>query len=144
MATTAAASSTALFTSAGLASGLDTNAIVDALAKVESLPIDAIKAQETAMNAQISTLGDLASKLAALGTAATSLGTTGPVALTTQSSNTSFSAIASTGAIAGDYDVQVSTLASAAKGRSQAYSGVDAPVIGGSFHFSINGVATDL
>ncbi len=135
---------TALFTSSGLSSGLDTNAIVDALARVEALPIDGIKATETAMKSQISTLGTLASKLAALQTAAKNLGTSGPVAITVQSSNTSFSAVAATGALAGAYDVQVQSLAAAAKGRSQAYGAVDAPVIGGAFHFSINGKSTDL
>ena len=80
-ATTASSSSSSssspVFTVGGLASGLDTNSIVDKLVAIESLPITQNQAQQSALTVQISSIGDLVSKIKALSTAATNLSTGG-------------------------------------------------------------------
>ena len=50
----------------GLASGLDTNSIIDSLVQLQSAPIAALQKRQGGVKSQVSLLGDLASKLAAL------------------------------------------------------------------------------
>ena len=54
---------TPIFTAGGLASGLDTNTIVDKLVALESAPITKNSALQAALNVQISSIGDLTSKI---------------------------------------------------------------------------------
>ena len=67
----------ATFRAGGLASGLDTNTIVDELVKLQRRPIDLLKQKQSGLKVQVSTLGDLLSKLNALDTAAKALSETG-------------------------------------------------------------------
>ena len=52
------------FRAGGLASGLDTNSIIDQLVSIESTPLSLLRKRQTGIRTQISTLGDLASRLA--------------------------------------------------------------------------------
>src|SRR5438105_15658237 len=108
------------FSAGGLASGLDTQTIIEGFVKIESMPLTGLRTAQLAVKAQISVLGDLASRLSALDTAAQSIGTGGLLGITLQSHPTTFSAQASSTAQVGSFDVQVRALASAAKARSQA------------------------
>ena len=57
------------FNSGGLASGIDTNSIVDTLTKLESRPLELLQTRQAALKTQVSLLGDLSSRMNALKTA---------------------------------------------------------------------------
>lgn len=113
------------FSVGGLATGMDTQSMIDKLVELESRPLTILQQRQAAFKSQVSALGDLASKLGALRTAANNLGTGGALALTATSTNTAFSAVPGSSATAGTYDLQVSALASTAKWRSNAVSSTD-------------------
>ncbi|HUM13997.1 MAG TPA: flagellar filament capping protein FliD [Myxococcaceae bacterium] len=129
------------FTAGGLASGLDTNTIIDGLVKLESQPIVDKQAQQAALRSQISLLGQLAASLTDFGTAAKGLGTSGVLSVKVSSANSSFSASTGPGAQQGDFAVSVQTLAAPAKARSAAFASSDAPVRGGTLNLSVQGTA---
>ncbi|MBL8918656.1 MAG: flagellar filament capping protein FliD [Myxococcaceae bacterium] len=129
----------ASFRAGGLASGLDSNNIIDTLVSLEKRPIDMLSKRQQALKAQVSLLGDLASKLSSLSTAAGNLQSKGVLALKASSSPTSFSVTPTTGGAAGRYSVEVTGLASAAKARSQAFATGDAPITGGTLDLSVMG-----
>jgi flagellar hook-associated protein 2 len=130
-----------MFTAGGLASGLNTNAIVEGLTAIASRPITDLQGKQAGLKTQISLLGDIASRLASLQDAAAALGTNGALAVTTSSSNTSFSATPSSGALAGSYQVEVTKLAAAAQSRSQAFASPTAPVAGGTLTLNVQGTS---
>lgn len=129
------------FTAGGLASGLDTNTIIDGLVKLESQPITDKQNKQAALRTQISLLGQIAASVGDLGTAAKALGSGGALAVAVSSSNTAFSAVTGPGAQQGNYSIQVQTLATAAKARSVAFASSDAPVQGGTLNLSVRGTS---
>ena len=102
----------------GLATGMDTNSIIDKLVQIQSVPLMRLQNQQSACNTQISLLADLASRLNDLKAAASNLASSGAMSFQTTSTNDSFSAAPGTGASAGSFTVQVESLATAAKWRS--------------------------
>ena len=141
MASTATISSSAttpVFQAGGLASGLDTNSIVDSLVAIATQPLTAMQQNQADLKTQVSTLGDLISKLNALQTATDSLGTNGALGVKTVSANSSFTATPGSGAVAGSYSVQVMALAQAAKARSQGFASGDL-VQGGTLSLTVQG-----
>ena len=131
----------AAFSVGGLASGLDTNTIIDKLMQLEAIPITLLQKRQAAFNTQISRLGDIKSKLADLTTAAKSLATSGAVATSVSSSQGGFDAVTGTGAVAGRHTIRVTSLASAAQARSQSFDSATAPVTGGTLAFNVQGTA---
>src|SRR5512138_3681166 len=89
----------------GLATGMDTSSIIDKLVQLQSVPLTQLQNQQSACKTQISLLAELASKLDALETAASNLGSAGVMSLQATSSNTSFSTTPASAAIAGSYQV---------------------------------------
>jgi flagellar hook-associated protein 2 len=120
----------------GLASGIDTNSIVDKLVQLESQPLAALKKRQAAYQTQVSTLGDLASKLAALGTAARALASGGALGTKATGGSQAFSATTGSGAVPGSYDVQVTQLAAPAKWRSDAFGAGEA-LVGGTLTLTV-------
>jgi flagellar hook-associated protein 2 len=140
MATTvSSSSSSAVFTASGLASGMDTASIVDKLVQLESAPITLMQTRQTSLRTQLSTVGSIVSKLGALHDAASALAANGVLAVTSASTNASFTATPSSGANAGRYSVQVLGLARAAQARSAAFSSGAAPVQGGTLDLTVQG-----
>ncbi len=139
MAITVAPSTGPVFTAGGLASGLDTNTIIDELTQIASQPISSLQNKEAATHTQISSLGNLASLLTDLQHASDSLGTNGALGIKVSSANTSFSATASPAASAGSFQIGVTQLATAATARSQAFSAATAPVTGGTLALTVGG-----
>lgn len=135
---------TSTFSVGGLASGLDTNSIIDQLVKIESSSVTAAQNRQTAYRSQISILGDLTSKLNALSTATDALKSQGALAFTQQGSTTGFSVTTGSAATAGRYGVQVDALAVAAKARSAQFTSASDPVSGGTLDLSINGTTTQI
>jgi flagellar hook-associated protein 2 len=128
-------------TSSGLVSGIDTASIVDQLVALESRPITLLQKQQSAFKTQVTLLGDIASKLSSLRSAAVDLGSTGVLAAKVQTSNTSFTATPGTGAAAGRYAVRVDQLAQAAKWRSAAFDPTGAGMLGGTLSISVKGTS---
>jgi flagellar hook-associated protein 2 len=139
--TTAATS--ALFQASGLSSGLDTAAIVDALIQADSIQLNSLKQKASDYQVQISTLGTLVSQVKALQTAASNLATNGVVSIVPTSTFADFTTSGSAKA-EGNYAIQVSQLAKAAKMRSTSFtSAQDAAVVpDGTLQFSIDGTTT--
>jgi flagellar hook-associated protein 2 len=129
------------FSVSGLASGLNTSSIIQAMVQAESQPLTALQNQQTALQTQISAMGDLSTKLQALQTAVDNLALNGAVSVQPTSTNLDFTATTAPGAAAGDYTVQVSALATAAKQRSQGYASGDGPVTGGTLNMTVMGTA---
>lgn len=128
----------ATFRAGGLASGLDSNSIIDQLVALEKRPIDLMTARQDALKTQVSLLGDLASRLSALQSAAKNLGKSGALKLAVSSTPSSFSAVPTTGGTAGRYSVQVQALAQAAKARSDGFAAGET-VQGGTLDLSVMG-----
>ena len=132
------------FSAGGLASGLDTNSIIDKLDALQRAPIDKLKKTQAAFDVQISSLGTYKSKLTKLDTATAALATSGARGIQVASTNTAFTATATSLSTPGRYAIEVQNLATAAKSRSQGFSSSAAPVAGGTMHIGVDGTAYDI
>lgn len=121
--------------SAGIGSGLDVNGLISQLMQVERQPLDALNAKQQTFNAQLSAFGQVKSALDAFKTAASNLELDSAFAATTAtSSNTSYltATTDNLSAVAGSYDVTVSSLAQAGISASNlTVSDPSAPIGGG-------------
>ncbi|MFO0611669.1 MAG: flagellar filament capping protein FliD [Polyangiaceae bacterium] len=98
----------------GLASGLDTNAIVDGLLSLERIPLTQIQQRETALTSARDTVNTIAARLGTLKSAAQTLSSpTQFVALKASSSDSAIVATATGAAQPGSLDVTVKSLAQA-------------------------------
>jgi flagellar hook-associated protein 2 len=131
----------AFFRAGGLASGLDTNAIVDGLTKLEQRPLEMLRKQQAGFQSRVSVLGRLVTKIATLQAAAKALADNGTLGVKATSTNTDFSVTPTSKATAGSYSVSVQGLASSAQKRSAAFAGDSAAVTGGSLAVSVQGVS---
>src|SRR4051794_642691 len=98
----------------GMASGLDTQSIIDQLIAVERAPETRLKLKESALQARQSTLNDIGSRLRNLLTAAKDLSAVGTWADTQTldvSDSTKLAATRVSGAAPGGHDITVSALA---------------------------------
>jgi flagellar hook-associated protein 2 len=131
------------FSAGGLASGLDTNTIIDKFVALRRVPLTQLERLQAGVQTQITTLADITSSIAALDTATRALSTGGVLGSKTVSRNTSFTAVPGTSAVSGDYSVQVLTLAQSAKARSQAFASGDL-VQGGTLALTVQGQAFEV
>jgi flagellar hook-associated protein 2 len=132
-----------IFTAGGLASGLDTNTIVDKLVALETIPVTNNAERQAALNVQISSIGDLASKIKSLASTATTLAS-GVTANSVSTIPSGISAVTGTGAMPGQYSISVSSVASVAKARSAQFASPNDTVAGGDLTLHIQGVATTI
>ena len=103
----------------GLASGIDTNALVDGLMGVARLPSDQLAARKTQIDAASTTISTFSTKLAALKTAALALTTNvGFASAVATSSDAAVVATTTGSASNASYSVAVQQLARAQKTRS--------------------------
>jgi flagellar hook-associated protein 2 len=102
-----------VITVGGLATGLDTNRLIDSLVAIQSRPIRLLESQLSGVQATQASLSTLGSKLAALKTAVDALKTTGDVLVRKASSTaeTVVGAAAGAGAAAGSVTLTVSQVA---------------------------------
>jgi|LakMenEpi03Aug12_release.lakeMendotaPanAssembly.Ray.scaffolds.fasta_scaffold54428_2 flagellar hook-associated protein 2 len=136
----------------GLASGLDTKAIIQALVAIERRPIAALEQKKTSLGKQKSLFGDLRGLLGKLETAAKALKTTSDFLVRKASSDKEeiVTASAGSGASAGTYNLRVLSLAkaqvNASSGSASPSASLGAPGtlqldVGGATHFiSVGGV----
>jgi flagellar hook-associated protein 2 len=120
MATTSATSTTPLLNVGGLASGLDTNSIIDQLMAIERQPRTKLDAKASLISARQSVLTDFQSRLRAVETAArdlrsVSLWAQAQTASSGDPTRLAASIVAGSGAGVGGYQVEVSQLANAAQ-----------------------------
>lgn len=147
---TAAAASTALrslsagmFQASGLASGLDTGVIVDALIEASSGRLNALKRRQSDYEVRISTLGTLTSQLQAVQTAASGLASSGVVSIKPTTTFSDFTVSGSARA-EGSFTIQVDQIAKEAKIRTTSFTSAQdkAVVPDGTLKFSIDGKNT--
>lgn len=131
---------TPMFQATGLSSGLDTTSIINSLVTLESQPITDAKNKQAAYKTQISQIGQLSTLIGALNDAAQGLKTNGVLGVTQVGATSGFTATPSATALAGQYSVQVDSLATPAKARSAAFNPTDT-VIGSDLTISVNGTA---
>ena len=106
---------TPTISSAGIGSGLDVNSIVSSLMAVEQQPLTKMQKAYSALQTQLSTIGQLQSAVSALHDASTPLFAADTFSLTSASSSdpASVSAGSTSAAAPGNYTVNVTTLAAA-------------------------------
>lgn len=111
----------------GIVSGLDTEAIIAGMMEYASRPIVLLQGREADFQAKITALGSLTGGLASLQSSAAALkDATGLDSFTATSGNTTALAVtAGTDAVAGTYQVEVTSLATAQQVRSAAFAGSD-------------------
>lgn len=129
-------------TISGLGSGLDINSLVKQLMSAEQQPMNQIKKQESATNSKISAYGQLSSSISALQSALKGLTGTGLGACTASSSTGAITVTTSSGASPGNYNVQVTQLAQAAKLVSPGFANASASLGAGTLSISVAGGAS--
>jgi len=107
----------------GITSGLDTKAIIDATIAAQRLPVNRLESRKSDWQAQISSLGKLASKLDALKTMAKDMRELGKVLAMqgTVSDDEIGNATVDGATTAGRYEIGITRLARAEKDRSVAF-----------------------
>ena len=129
-------------TVSGIGSGLDVNSLVTQLMSAEQQPMKQIKSQESSTTSKISAYGQLSSALSAFQGAVKALGGTGLGACTATSSAAAVTVTTTTGATPGNYNVQVTQLAQAAKLVSPGYADATAALGAGTLSISVAGGAS--
>lgn len=112
----------------GLASGLDTNAIIDGLLKVESIPLQRNQSKQQTVTSARGTLSSFLNTMTALKTAAQGLDTAAEFsAYDVDSSDAESLSVSSNGTPAqGSYNVKVNALAKATRAKSSVQPSVTA------------------
>lgn len=118
---------TSPITFSGLASGIDTQAMVDALVSIARAPIERLEDKKSDYNTQMSLLSSLSSKLSTLRSTIRTMDTQAELlSYSTQSSDTSKLAVtASTSANPGTYQVIVSSLCATERTYSDPFAAKD-------------------
>jgi flagellar hook-associated protein 2 len=133
-----------LFQAGGLASGIDTNSIVDKIIEAASKPMLQVQKTQAAYSVQISTVATLSAKLKAFRDASDAVASTGLAPILASSTYSDFT-VTGTAASEGEYSVRVETMARAAKMRSDSFTSAQDPAAVnavGNLQFSINGTNT--
>ena len=129
---------------------IDVDAIVSGLMSIERRPLDKLNSKETSYKAKITALGLIKSKMAAFQAAAKNLGSSSSSSLlafkATSSDATIFSATAGSTAVAGNYSLEVTSLAKAQKlAAAGQVSDTSAIATGAStVTFVVGGTSTDV
>lgn len=127
----------------GLSSGIDSRAIIDAVLQSQRQPILRFAAQRSAVQTQISKLGELLGAASGLQSLAESYTEAGDVLAYSATSTDDLIATlsASSGALPGTYALDVQSLAVGEKDRSQAFTASSAEVTQGSIEITVAGDA---
>lgn len=109
------------FQAGGLASGLDTNSIVDSLVALQRKPIEKLETAKKVVDVKVSALAQLTTKLKAFDAAVRELASKGARGFTIASAPASLGVAVNSSASAGRYSLEVTSLAQAAKARSTGF-----------------------
>lgn len=122
----------------GLATGLDTAALIDAFVGIEDARANAIKGDQTAVKQQQAVVKDISAALEELASAAEDLDTADELRVLSASSTTDqIKVTGSANALQGVYDISVTNLARAETSRSFGFAEDTAGVLGGAGTLSI-------
>lgn len=137
----------------GLASGLDTNAIIDAVMAAERVPINQLQSKQTTLNSALTTVNSLSSKLGTLKSSAQALSTAlGFSSFKASSSDAAVVANVTGAPSAGSFNVRVTQLAREQRSYSLGQSSSTAALnlagpltlqIGAGAQATVNVAATD-
>jgi flagellar hook-associated protein 2 len=130
-----------LFQAGGLASGIDTNAIVDKIIEAASKPMLQVQKTQAAYSVQISTVASLSAKLKTFRDASDAVASTGLAPILATSTYSDFT-VTGSAASEGEFSVRVEKMARAAKMRSDSFTSAQDPAAVnavGNLQFSING-----
>jgi flagellar hook-associated protein 2 len=133
----------ATFNAGGLASGIDTNTLVDSLVKIRALSVDLLKSRQGAYTTQVSAVGDIVNRLNGLDTATKALGTGGLLGVGISGTYKGMTVTATSSAQMGRFNVDVVSLATAAQQRSKGYN-FGATLNGGRVDVGVNGATTSV
>lgn len=128
----------------GLASGLDTNALVTSLVSSQQKPLTALQTKQRNVDQATTTVTSFSSKLASLASAARALDTSAEFNSTSASTSDTTSVVASSagGALAGGYDVRVTQLAREQRTQSNTFaSNSDTLGLSGDINISVGGAS---
>ena len=130
----------------GLATGIDTGALIDGLMKVEHRPIDLLQNQESGLQNKLSLFNDLNSKLAALNTAAQNLSTSSRffVNKASSSADSVLGATAGSNAVAGNHSITVNSLARGTTQASATFSSQTSNVRQGTLAITVGATTTNI
>jgi len=131
----------------GLATGMDTGAIVEALMKIERQPIDRLEKDKSYFQNRLSAFTDFNSKLTDLKAKADAIDTAQELNTpkATASSDVYFSSTASSSASMGNYQIHVETLAQVQKDVSDGVADSGANDFGtGTLTLTVGGTPTDI
>ncbi len=132
----------------GLASGLDSAAIVNSLMGVERIPLQRLQSQNSALTSKSRVVDQLSSALAALKTASDNLSTSGEfLSYAGSVSNDSAAKVTTTGdSVPGVYEVEVTALARAQRTYSVPFADADADLSASAqtLSLTIDGTTTDI
>jgi len=107
-------------TFSGLASGMDTQAIIDAMMNIARAPVARLQNKRKTYTTQLSTLSDLSSRLSSLRTTARGMQSASTLkSYSAQSADTEkLTAVAGSGAAPGTYDIEIQSIARATRSYS--------------------------
>ncbi|HEX9443248.1 MAG TPA: flagellar filament capping protein FliD [Candidatus Binatia bacterium] len=130
----------------GLATGIDTGAMIDALVKIEHRPIDLLQRQQAGLENKLSLFNQLKSKLATLNTAAEKLSTAAGffVNKATSSNQDVLLATAGSNAVAGNHTVTVGSLARGTTEASANFASTTSPVRQGTLAITVGAATTNV
>lgn len=132
----------------GLASGLDTSAIINSLVGVERIPLSRLQSQNNALTSKGRIVDQLASALATLKTSAEGLAKAGEfLSYAGSVSNESAAKVTTSGdSVPGVYSIEVSALARAQRTYSTPIGAADTPVSASAqtLSLTIDGTTTDI
>lgn len=130
----------------GIGSGLDVNDIVKQLMALERRPIDNLTTKKSFVNAQISAYGSLKSKVSAFQTAMANLNSPQKFQVFKASSGNDsiMSTSVSSNAVAGNYNIEVVSLAERDKIATKAYTNASSVVGEGTLNISVGANSFDL
>ena len=129
--------------SPGIGSGLNISSIVQQLVQADyGAQQTQIQNQQSTLNSELSAFGTINSDVSSIGTALTSLQNLSLTYAATSSDTSTLSATAQSGATAGAYDVNVTSLASAQNLASQAYSSTTSTLGTGTLTFQFGSYAS--
>ena len=131
----------------GLASGIDTNALIDGLMGVERIPLNRNTARQQSLTSAKSTLSSVLNTFTAVKTAADALNSSSAFAsYSLVSSDDKVLVATATGAArAGTYSIEVKQLAQETRAKSLGFaSSTDALAQTGTFSLTVGGTVTDI
>ncbi|HTM08776.1 MAG TPA: flagellar filament capping protein FliD [Verrucomicrobiae bacterium] len=130
----------------GLATGLDTNAMIDALVKVEHRPIDLLQRQQNDLSNKLSLFNQLSSLLGSLRSAAESLSTSAGffVNQATSSDESVLTATAGSNASTGSHSIIVGSLAYATTQASGTFASTSDLIRQGTLAITVGSTTTNI